>query len=73
MIKTILIILGTVSLILGVTGIFIPGLPTTPFLLLTAGLYLRSSKKLYKRLISNQYIGCYIDNYYSKILELLIY
>ena len=52
--------LGTLSLILGVIGIFVPGLPTTPFLLLTAGLYMKSSERLYKLLISNKYLGPYI-------------
>ena len=63
MFKAVLIILGTISLFLGVIGIFIPGLPTTPFLLLTASLYVRSSDKLYNKLISNKMLGKYILNY----------
>ncbi|MCF8358078.1 MAG: YbaN family protein [Prolixibacteraceae bacterium] len=61
--KYILIILGTLSLGLGILGIFIPGLPTTPFLLLTAMLYVRSSPRLYEWLISNKYLGKYIRNF----------
>ena len=61
--KTTLIFLGTVSLCIGAIGVFIPGLPTTPFLLLTAGLYIRSSEKLYRTLITNKYIGSYILEY----------
>lgn len=63
LLKSVLILLGTLSLIAGIVGIFVPGLPTTPFLLLTAGLYIRSSQKLYERLISNRFIGSYISNY----------
>lgn len=64
--KILLIILGTLFLGLGILGIFIPGLPTTPFLLLTAALYLRSSERLYQKLISNKIIGKYIKNYTEK-------
>lgn len=58
-----MIIGGLFSLILGVIGIFIPGLPTTPFLLLTAALFLRSSDRLYKWLIQNRHLGKYVLNY----------
>jgi uncharacterized membrane protein YbaN (DUF454 family) len=58
--KVIMICLGTISLCIGVIGIFIPGLPTTPFLLLTAVLYFRSSDRLYQALITNKHIGSYI-------------
>lgn len=56
-------ITGTFFLGLGILGILIPGLPSTVFFLITASLYLKSSEKLYNRLISNKYIGPYILNY----------
>ncbi|MGM0649733.1 MAG: YbaN family protein [Bacteroidota bacterium] len=62
-IKAILILLGSISLFLGVLGIFVPGLPTTPFLLLSAGMYIRSSEKLYNMVITNKLLGPYIINY----------
>ncbi len=65
LIKIILIFLGTVSLCIGIIGIFIPGLPTTPFLLLTASFYIRSSDKLYYRLITNKFLGSYILKFRS--------
>lgn len=65
-IKIVFIFLGSISLCLGVIGIFIPGLPTTPFLLLTAALYIRSSDFLYNKLISNRILGKYIRNYSEK-------
>lgn len=61
--KTIYIFLGTLSLVLGVTGIFIPVLPTTPFLLLASVCYLRSSKTMYNWLINNKMLGKYIYCY----------
>jgi|APTNR8051073442_1049403.scaffolds.fasta_scaffold36768_1 uncharacterized membrane protein YbaN (DUF454 family) len=63
MLKILMIIGGTLSLVIGITGIFIPGLPTTPFLLLTTALYIRSSEKLYNKLLKTRIIGDYIREY----------
>jgi len=60
LLKALFIVLGTLSLAIGVLGIFVPGLPTTVFLLLTAGLYVKSSDRMYNWLISNPYLGKYI-------------
>ena len=54
---------GTLSLVLGVIGIFVPGLPTTPFVLLSAALYAKSSEKLYNLLLDNKYLGPRIKNF----------
>ncbi len=64
--KVLYVVLGTLSLTLGIIGIIVPGLPTTPFLLLTAALYIKSSDKLYKRLISNKIVGPFILEYHQK-------
>ena len=61
--KYLLIILGSISLVLGVIGIFLPLLPTTPLLLLSAALYVRSSEKMYQWLIHHKYLGTYIRNF----------
>lgn len=61
--KYLYIVLGTLSLALGIIGIFLPVLPTTPFLLLTAALYLRSSDRLYCWLMSHRHLGPYIKNF----------
>ena len=63
MFRLLLIFFGTLSLSVGIVGIFVPGLPTTPFLLLTAGLYVRSSEKLYRRLISSKFLGSFISDF----------
>ena len=62
-VKILLIATGTFLIILSIIGIFIPVLPTTPFLLLAAALYARSSKRFYNWLINNRILGRYIKNY----------
>jgi len=64
--RTILIAIGTSSLALGIAGIFLPILPTTPFLLLAAACYARSSRRFYHWLISNRFFGEYIRNYLER-------
>ena len=61
--KVMMVTLGSISLFLGVLGLFLPVLPTTPFLLLTAYLYAKGSKRMYFWLISNKYFGKYIQRY----------
>ncbi len=61
--KILYTIVGTTSLILGIIGIFLPLLPTTPFLLLTAAMYFRSSPRWYHWLIQQKYLGSYIRNF----------
>lgn len=61
--KVLLMILGSVALVLGVVGVFLPLLPTTPFLLLAAALYFRSSPRLYDWLLAHPRLGTYIRNF----------
>jgi uncharacterized membrane protein YbaN (DUF454 family) len=58
-----LVAVGTLCVSLGVIGIFLPLLPTTPFLLLAAACYAASSRKFYEWLIGNRWFGSYIRNY----------
>ena len=57
---------GTGSLVLGIIGIILPGLPTTPFALLSAYLYAKSSKRLYNWLLNNKILGPRIKSYHRK-------
>lgn len=57
LVKGFFISLGTIFLIIGIIGIFLPLLPTTPFLLLTAICYERGSDKFHAWLIGHKYFG----------------
>ena len=61
--KKIFVIFGSLALALGIVGIFVPLLPTTPLLLLAAALYFKGSPKLYEWLINHPYLGEYIRNF----------
>ena len=61
--RKLLIFVGTFFVVIGIIGIFLPILPTTPFLLLAAWCYARSSERFYRWLITNKWFGEYIKNY----------
>jgi len=61
--RRLFVITGTITLCIGVVGIIVPVLPTTPFLLLSAICYLRGSQRLYNALLCNRFIGSYVRNY----------
>lgn len=56
---------GTLCLVLGVLGAFLPVLPTTVFLLMAAYCYGRGSKRFHHWLIHSSWLGSYIRNYQS--------
>ena len=61
--KGLLVSVGVLSVGLAVAGVFLPLLPTTPFLLLAATCFVRSSDRLYRWLIAHKWFGSYIRNY----------
>ena len=60
LVRYFLIAVGTVSVALGIAGIFLPVLPTTPFLLLAAACYANSSERFYNWLMNHPWFGSYI-------------
>ncbi len=64
-VRTLFIIAGSVSVGFGILGIVLPVLPTTPFLLLAAWFYIRSSDRFYRWLINHRFWGQYLRDYLS--------
>ena len=54
---------GAFFLAVGVIGIFLPVLPTTPFLLLSAACYFKGSRRMHDWLLNNKWFGSYLRNY----------
>lgn len=61
--RSVLLLLGFLSLFIGSIGLLLPLLPTTPFLLLAAYFFLRSSPKVYQWLMSHRLFGRYLYAY----------
>lgn len=78
--KIALNIVGSIAVALAILGVFLPLLPTTPFLLLASACYFRGSPRMYRWLVSNRILGTYILNFQSgrgipllgKIVSLLL-
>ena len=65
-VRVLCIVGGTVSLILAILGIFLPGLPVTPLALLAAWLYARGSERLHRKLLNSKLLGPRIRRYHEQ-------
>lgn len=66
-IKRLLFLLGgMIALALAILGLFVPGLPTTPFALLSGALFAKSNKKMHDWLLNSKLLGPRIRNYKRK-------
>jgi len=63
--KPFYLILGVIAVVLGTMGIFVPGLPTTPLVLLASWCFYRSSPRLQAWLLQS-FLGKYIREYRDK-------
>lgn len=61
--RFLLVAAGVLCVLLGVIGIVVPVLPTTPFLLLAAACFLRGSERMHRRLLENRVLGAYLRRY----------
>lgn len=65
MVRAIYTLIGFISLALGIIGIFLPLLPTTPFILLAAFCFMRGSTRMHTWLINHKVLGPYIKDFQS--------
>ena len=63
--KKLYIAFGFLAVALAIVGVFIPGLPTVPFLLVALFCFERSSKKYHDMIMNNKYFGPVLQDYYS--------
>lgn len=66
MIRYLLIACGGISLLLGIIGIFLPLLPTTPFVLLSAACWAKASPRFHRWLHRHRYFGPMVHNWEQK-------
>lgn len=64
--KIILLTFGHFFLVLGILGAFLPVLPTTPFLLLAAYFYSKSSDKIHNWLMNHKYLGPSLKDWHER-------
>ncbi|MBA3903389.1 MAG: DUF454 domain-containing protein [Rhodocyclaceae bacterium] len=56
-VRLMFVALGTLFVAIGIAGILLPVLPTTPFMLLAAACYARASTRFYNWLLNNRVFG----------------
>lgn len=57
MVRAFWAIIGVLALILGLIGVFLPLIPTTPFILVAAAAFAKSSERLNNYLLTHKYFG----------------
>tara|TARA_Y100000590_G_scaffold93193_1_gene105537 strand:+ start:6445 stop:6846 length:402 start_codon:yes stop_codon:yes gene_type:complete len=62
-IRVLWLALGLLFTVVGLIGLIVPGLPTTPLMIVAAACFFRSSKRLFNWVLSNKYFGNYVKDF----------
>jgi hypothetical protein len=62
-VRVALITLGTLFVGIGLVGVVLPGLPTTPFMIMAAGCYVKSSQRLYRWVTDHPLFGTAVKRF----------
>ncbi len=66
LVKSLFLIIGISSLVLGFIGIFLPVLPTTPFILLAAYCFAKSSERFHRYIMKHKLFGRMVSDFYER-------
>lgn len=61
--KILLMTIGSISLVLGFIGVFLPVIPTTPFVLVSLACFMNTSEKMHHFVMTNKHLGPYARAY----------
>lgn len=64
--RILLIVIGWICVVIGAVALVVPVVPTTPFLLIAAACFAKSSPRFYKWLLEHRLFGPFIRNYREK-------
>lgn len=66
MMRYVFLIFGALALLLGIIGIFLPVLPTTPFVLLAAACWAKASPRFHNWLYHHRFFGPMVQSWEQK-------